>query len=398
MPCSPTNAASSISAVGAERPPRTPPASRPTCTSHPTSPIAVQIEQHAGERAQRGQRRAQRGHRGRAGAGRPAAAWSPPRSARRARPTAARARTRRRARSRSASSRCRRRSPRTTSIRSANGTATSAAHPSRAIGGAPSVRCSCERVVRISAASGTASSTSGWMRRVPDTSRPGSSTIAVSSVPTACRNVSVTRLASTPTRPRGSSSSGVITAITSPAASTTPADTRRGDGGGDDPGQREPLADDPGELRRLRVHAPEPPARRRGGSSSGGRRRRVAHARRAEAASAGGDSGRGRPAPSRAAGRRRRAPPARRRRAAVPRSLGGWAAGGPAAQPSGRRAGGASTRYSSRRAPQAEQNRARGLSRSPQFGQKLVSATRSPVASVAPYGYHLRPMEAACGS
>ena len=84
-----------------------------------------------------------------------------------------------------------------TSISSANGTATSVAHPSRATGDAPSVRCSCERVVKISAPSGIATSSSGWMRRVPETSSPGSSTIAVSSVPTACRNVSLTRPAST---------------------------------------------------------------------------------------------------------------------------------------------------------------------------------------------------------
>ena len=53
--------------------------------------------------------------------------------------------------------------------------------------GAPSVRCNCQRVVRISAESGIASSSSGWIRRLPEISSPGS-TIAVSCVPTACRN------------------------------------------------------------------------------------------------------------------------------------------------------------------------------------------------------------------
>ena len=306
------------------------------------------------------------------GASRPAAAWSPRRSARRARPTAARARTRCRARSRSASCRCRRRSPRTPASASPNGTATSAAHPSRAIGVAPSVRCSCQRVVRISAASGTASSTSGWMRRVPDTSRPGSSTIAVSNVPTACRNVSVTRLASTPTDPRIEFSRRDQRQH-QPGGEHDAGRHRRGDRGGDDPGQREPLADDPGELRRLRVHPPEPP---RGG---------------------------GDPA-ARVVGRPRGPVGGRRGRLVVGavRGAGSASAGGgggpPAAQPLVGGGGAGATRNSSRRAPQAEQNRARALSRSPQFGQKLVSATRSPVASVAPYGYHLRPMEAACGS
>ena len=110
------------------------------------------------------------------------------------------------------------------SISNANGTATSAAHPSRASGGAPSVRYSCQRVVRISAPSGTASSSDGWMRRVPETSSPGSSTIAVSSVPIACRNPSVTTLASMPSDPM-IETSGVTRAMSSPARSTTPAET-----------------------------------------------------------------------------------------------------------------------------------------------------------------------------
>ena len=134
---------------------------------------------------------------GRARRSPPAGAWSPRRSARRARPTAGRGAnalpTEGEIRVVSVSP------PMTanTSISSANGTATSAAQPSRASGGAPSVRYSCQRVVKISAPSGIASSSSGWMRREPETSSPGS-TIAVSSVPTAWRNVSVTRLASMP--------------------------------------------------------------------------------------------------------------------------------------------------------------------------------------------------------
>ncbi len=77
-------------------------------------------------------------------------------------------------------------------------------------------------MVRISAPSGIASSSIGWIRREPGISSPGS-TIAVSCVPTAWRNASVTMFASTPTVPR-IDASGVISASTNPAASTIAAE------------------------------------------------------------------------------------------------------------------------------------------------------------------------------
>jgi Ca-activated chloride channel family protein len=60
----------------------------------------------------------------------------------------------------------------------------------------------------------------------------------------------------------------------------------------------------------------------------------------------------------------------------------------------GRSPSGGATRKSSCRAPHDGQKRARALMRSPQFGQKIVSLTALPVASVEANGYHLRPMDA----
>ena len=108
-----------------------------------------------------------------------------------------------------------------TSISRPNGTATSSAQPSRASVVAPSVRWICQRVANAIAASGIASRIIGWIRRLPASRKPGS-TIGASSVPTACRNVSTSSEASKPASPI-SDASGVMSAISSPATSTTPA-------------------------------------------------------------------------------------------------------------------------------------------------------------------------------
>ena len=137
------------------------------------------------------------------------------------------------------------------SIHSANGMATTSAHPSRASGGAPSVRCSCERVVQISAPSGIASSISGWIRRaaLPMSGLLSRASIGVSTVPTACRNASVTKFASTPTSPT-SEMSGEISPISKPAASTIPAEI--------DPAIS--AATIPGSARRSRISPESSPA------------------------------------------------------------------------------------------------------------------------------------------
>ena len=135
------------------------------------------------------------------------------------------------------------------SISSPNGTATSIAQPSRASAGAPSVRCSCQRVVRISASAGSRAASAGGCGREPEISRPGS-TIAVSSVPTACRKPSVRMLASRPTTPR-IDASGVMTAISSPAASTIAGRDRR---------RRSPRRRCPGSASRSRSSSESSPA------------------------------------------------------------------------------------------------------------------------------------------
>jgi hypothetical protein len=368
MPCSPTNDASSTAAVSVDRPARTPPASRETWVIQPASPSAVHTISTAasGPSAARAASRAVRAAGGNrdpsAASGSLVAAPISPPSAPHSRPSA-------NALPGGVAIRVVSLFPPTTanaSISRANGTATSAAQPSRASGGAPSVRYSCQRVVRTSAPSGNASSTSGWMRRVPETSIPGSSTIAVSNVPTACRNVSVTRLASIPTAPR-IEFAGVTSASRSPAASTTPADTAAATA----------AATIPGTASRSRT-IPERSAGPAGGS--------VAAFAGASSCRGGSSSGGGLSSSG----------------ASSRRGGGGGGGGGPpAAQAASDGAGGGGgdgRRSSSRCAPHAEQKRARALSRSPQFGQKMVSGTRSPVASVASYGYHLRPMEALCGS
>ena len=98
--------------------------------------------------------------------------------------------------------------------------------------------------------------TIGWMRREPPIRSPGS-TIAVSNVPTACRNVSVISPTPAPARPR-IDASGVMIAISSPRRGRSRR-RRRGDRGGDDPGQRQPLQ----QLAGLRVDPPDPLGDRR---------------------------------------------------------------------------------------------------------------------------------------
>ena len=97
-----------------------------------------------------------------------------------------------------------------TSISSANRSATSSARTS-----------GVRRVMSATAPSGIATRSIGWIRREPPMSNPGS-TIAVSSVPTACRNVSIPTPSPSPARPT-SDASGVTIAIGRPAASTIPA-------------------------------------------------------------------------------------------------------------------------------------------------------------------------------
>ena len=199
-PCSPTNAVSSISAVGAERPTRTSPASAADLDQPADQPDRGADGEDRGQRAQRARRGGRRAvGRSRSGASR-GSMRRRRRSARRRRPTAARARTRRRPTARSASSAL---SPPTTAKTSISSrTGTRRASPTRAGPAAARPRCggagggSSARSRRA----GSPPARSGWIRREPPISSPGS-TIAVSSVPTACRNVSVISPTSAPDEP-----------------------------------------------------------------------------------------------------------------------------------------------------------------------------------------------------
>ena len=174
----------------------------------------------------------------------------------------------------------------------------------------------------------------------------------------------------------------MITAITSPAASTIAADTAAAIAAATIPGSASRSRMIPESSAACGSTRPSRP--RGGGGSSPARIGAAERAARGAAASAAAARRLARGGRSGAAAR------ARRRRAAAP------AVRSPAVgrrRPSRRRwrrcGARRGTRPDGRR--RTEQNRARALMRSPQFGQKLVSGTRSPVASVAPYGYHLRP-------
>ena len=247
---------------------------------------------------------------------------------------------------------------------------------------APSVRWICQRVVRISAPSGTADSRSGWMRRVPDDQQAGllhhrgqqradGLPEALGDDPRVDPDQPDDRVRRRDHRQQ------------QPGRQHDHGQHRGGDGRRDDPGNAS-RSRTPGELRCLRAARPSRP---RGGGAAvrrrRGRGRRGRPRRRADRVVGRRGRGRGRFA-------RRRGPSSARGGSASP--------GGGRPRPSRPSAGAGRDAEPSSRAPQAEQNRARALIRSPQLGQKMVSATRSPIASVAPYGYHLGPMEAACGS
>ena len=117
-----------------------------------------------------------------------------------------------------------------------------------------------------------------------------SSTIAVSNVPTACRNASVTMPASRPNEPT-IDASGVITAISRPAASTIAAETPAAIAAATMPAHREPLAQEAGELRRVPVDPPDPLAQEHAPRKAVGVGRSVGGGQRVSRA--GGSTGRG---------------------------------------------------------------------------------------------------------
>ena len=240
---------------------------------------------------------------------------------------------------------------------------------------APSVRWICQRVANAIAASGMASRIIGWIRRLPASRKPGS-TIGASSVPTACRNVSTSSEASKPASPI-SDASGVMSAISNPATSTTPAAAEPAIAAAMIPGSASRSRSSPDNSAACGSTAPI-----RSWNVGWRRRLRRLGLRRRDGPDhrLGGERRCGTVLVLRLHGRLRRAAP----RGSRPRS--GTSARGGSSLSSG-------SRNSSWLAPQDGQKRARALMRSPQLGQKLVSFKKFPFASLALNGYHLRPMD-----
>ena len=298
--------------------------------------------------------------------------------------------------------------------------------PSRAASAAPRPRsgAAAERVAQISAPSGIASSISGWMRRAEPTISGLWSSTSIGVRPRADRLPE--RLGDEVRVDPDEPDERDVRRDQRDDQAGDEHDPRRhrpGDQRRDDPGQREPLAEQARELARVRVDRPirsgtRRPRRLRSAAGSRpaalgellGARRSPAERRRRDrlrghvlggsrtrSRGAGGGGG------SRRAGRGRWAAIG----APGPRRPGSSGVNGAAAAPSGggsarRRGGGrrphsavrASTWNSSWRAPQDGQKRARALMRVPQLGQKIVSLTWFPVASPRANGYHLPPMDA----